>query len=608
MGWTNELYRVYELACSDPENELLPVSHSTANAQIELIIDERGNFKGARTVPKEETVTIIPVTEDSGARANGICPMPFADKLVYIAGDYPKYTDGKRADNSDYFHAYMEQLEHWKDSSHTHPAVQAVFTYLLRSELIQDLMKSGALKPDENGRLDKSTKINTIAQEDAFVRFVVQYDDLKHESCTWLDTSLYDSFQAFNNSQMGNERLCYATGEVLPSTYKHPSKVRNSGDKAKLISSNDESGFTYRGRFADKEEALSVSYDFSQKMHNALKWLIAKQGKNYGSLTLVTWASALESLPDELGMQPVEDEWDDEDENVYDSLPKYKEKLSKYLLGYGAKFQNTTKVMLLGLDAATTGRLSIAMYDELQGSEFLDNLQKWHEHSAWMRYDGKKKQAVVKSFSLYEIIRAAYGSEQGNFLKCDDEVTRDQILRLLPCVMKGQRIPEDLIQALYHKASNPLAYEQAYNHRAVVEAICGMIRARAKGEKPMGYDPNETDRSYLYGCLLAIADKAESDTYEGDDKAKRVTNARRYWANFAQRPYQTWQNIEERLRPYLNQHPYKAKVEKQIQEITDKFTLDAFADNSRLSPLYLLGYHHFMAYMWNSSNTKKEEN
>ena len=124
----------------------------------------------------------------------------------------------------------------------------------------------------------------------------------------------------------------------------------------------------------------------------------------------------------------------------------------------------------------------------------------------------------------------------------------------------------------------------------------------------MGYDPNETDRSYLYGCLLAIADKAESDTYEGDDKAKRVTNARRYWANFAQRPYQTWQNIEERLRPYLNQHPYKAKVEKQIQEITDKFTPDAFADNSRLSPLYLLGYHHFMAYMWNSSNTKKEEN
>ena len=39
MGWTNELYRVYELVCSDPKNGLLPVSHSTANAQIEVTID-----------------------------------------------------------------------------------------------------------------------------------------------------------------------------------------------------------------------------------------------------------------------------------------------------------------------------------------------------------------------------------------------------------------------------------------------------------------------------------------------------------------------------------------------------------------------------------------
>ena len=121
----------------------------------------------------------------------------------------------------------------------------------------------------------------------------------------------------------------------------------------------------------------------------------------------------------------------------------------------------------------------------------------------------------------------------------------------------------------------------------------------------MGYDPNETNRSYLYGCLLAIADKAERDTYDSSDKGERVTNARRYWANFAQRPYQTWQNIEERLRPYLNQSPYKTIVEKQIQEITEKFTPSVFADNTRLEPLYLLGYHHFTAYMYSKN---KEEN
>ena len=603
MGWTNELYAVYELACGDPKSELLPVSHSTANAQIEVTIDEHGHFKGAIPIEKENAVTIIPVTEDSGARSSGICPMPFADKLVYIAGDYPKFAEGKRANNADYFHAYMKQLDTWRQSPDTHKAVSALFHYLQAMTLMQDLVNSGVLQTDpETGRLLPKVKIAGIAQEDAFVRFQVQYDDLSHETRTWMDKSLYDSFIRWGSSQMGNKRLCYATGEILPVTYKHPSKVRNAGDKAKLISSNDESGFTYRGRFSGKEEALSVSYDFSQKMHNALKWLITNQGQSYGSLMLVTWASALAALPKE----QIEDEWDEEES--YESLPLYKEKLRQHLLGYGANYPTGAKVMLLGLDAATTGRLSIALYDELQASDFLKNLKQWHGNSAWMRYDGKRQKNCIRSFSLYDIIRAAYGSEQNGRLECDDKLYREQILRLLPCVMNGKSVPYDLVQTLYHRASNPLAYEQTYNHRLVIETACGMYRAFRKGEVKMGYDETETDRSYLYGCLLAIADKAESDTYDDADKSRRVTNARRYWANFAQRPCQTWQNIEERLRPYLDKHPYRVQVERWMQEIMGKFTPECFADNSRLEPKYLLGYHHFMAYMWKKNQTMKEEN
>lgn len=544
MSWASELYRVYDLAVGT-DDTMLPVSHSTANAQIEVTLDEHGTFRGARQVDKEDAVTVIPVTEDSGARSSGICPMPFADKLVYIAGDYPNYAVGKRADNADYFHAYMTQLEAWKDSPYTHGAVRAVFTYLLRSELMQDLVKSGVLVTDDAGKLKSGAKIGAVAQEDAFVRFAVQYDDLLHEMHTWKDASLYGSFQAFNASRMENEKLCYATGDRIPATYKHPSKIRNTGDKAKLISSNDESGFTYRGRFANKEEALSVSYDFSQKMHNALKWLIRKQGQSYGSLTLVTWASALEALPDELGEHPVEDGWEDDDETVYDTLPLYKDKLRKFLTGYRQTFRNDTKVMLLGLDAATTGRLSVALYEELQGSDFLRNLERWHGNSAWLRYDGKKEKNTVRSFSLYEIIRAAYGTEQGGKLECDEKLTRDQLLRLLPCVMKGRPVPGDLIQALYHKASNPLSYEKRYNHRTVIEVICGMTRAKSKGVLAMGYDPKETDRSYLYGCLLAIADAAEREALDKEDRDKRVTNARRYWNAFSQHPYQIWGIIEK---------------------------------------------------------------
>ena len=102
LSWTNELYQVYENNCGkdDEKNVLLPVSHSTANAQIEQTLSKNGEFvTAARLEDKKDSVTIIPVTENSGTRSSGIAPHPFADKLVYIAGDYGECVTGKRSDN-----------------------------------------------------------------------------------------------------------------------------------------------------------------------------------------------------------------------------------------------------------------------------------------------------------------------------------------------------------------------------------------------------------------------------------------------------------------------------------------------------------------------------
>ena len=311
MSWAEELYNIYEFnRCREFEGDepvMLPVSHSTANSQVEIVIDTNGNFISASAVEKDDAMTIIPVTEDSGTRSSGIAPMPFADKLVYIAGDYPQYAEGKRSENSNYFGAYMEQLKSWLDSEHRHPAVKAVYTYLEKGCVLSDLIKGGVLKTDEStGKLLPKVKIAGIAQEDSFVRFTVIGDDTPQ---TWLDKTLYERFIAFNSDFMGEKNLCYATGEEGPVTYKHPSKIRNSGDKAKLFSSNDESGFSYRGRFAGKEQALSIGYVFSQKMHNALRWLIKKQGKNIGGLCVVAWASSMQSLP-----SPIDDDDFEEEE------------------------------------------------------------------------------------------------------------------------------------------------------------------------------------------------------------------------------------------------------------------------------------------------------
>ena len=61
---------------------LLPVAHLTQNAQLEVVLDEEGHFLRAYRVDKEDAVTVIPVTEDSGTRAgSAIYPHPLADKL-----------------------------------------------------------------------------------------------------------------------------------------------------------------------------------------------------------------------------------------------------------------------------------------------------------------------------------------------------------------------------------------------------------------------------------------------------------------------------------------------------------------------------------------------
>lgn len=617
MSWTKEIYDIYDLALNSKkkgnEKRILPLCHSTQNAQIELTVNETGEFISAIKLEKEETETIIPVTEDSGTRTSGVCPMPFADKLVYIAGDYPKFITGKNSDNSKYFKAYMEQLRKWAESEYSHKAVQAVHSYLKKQELMCDLIGSGVLLADkETGKLSSETKINNIEQESSFVRFRIQYSSDDNCAETWKDTTLYESFIQFNNMNMGDINLCYATGKKSAVTYKHPSKIRNSGDKAKLISSNDENGFTYRGRFSNKEEAISVSYEFSQKFHNALKWLINKQGIHIDTLTLVVWAS---------GMKPVIDnpttalpDNDEKDTSIhYDSVIGFKKRLQKFLFGYKSEFSSNTKAMIMGLDSATTGRLSIVVYEEINASLYIDNIEKWHEETMWLQFNGKQKKNEYNSFSIKTIAECAFGTEQGDFIRCKNEVIRETTLRLLPCITERRKLPKDIMNALFFKASQPLSYNKDYNFRKVLETACAMIQKYyidhnyKRGRIYMGYDPNIADRSYLFGCLLAIADKAEAETYEENDKNTRITNAKRYWNVFSQRPAKTWKIIEERLRPYLNKlGSEQVHYTKWINEITNKLTPEMFS-NDRLEPLYLLGYHNFNDYMYNGNRNKNTE-
>ena len=99
MSWLLNLYETYESNLDyvgeieknslGQEFTLLPISHTTQTAHIEVQITEDGEFHGADLVNKGDAITVIPCTENSANRGGSkIAPYPLHDKLSYVAGDF----------------------------------------------------------------------------------------------------------------------------------------------------------------------------------------------------------------------------------------------------------------------------------------------------------------------------------------------------------------------------------------------------------------------------------------------------------------------------------------------------------------------------------------
>lgn len=234
-------------------------------------------------------------------------------------------------------------------------------------------------------------------------------------------------------------------------------------------------------------------------MHNALRWMIQRQGYSISkTMTVLAWESNLEAIPNLMessfemssGYKEQCKKSQEDDINIFDiptndfgadvaserTFASYREDLIKMIRGYQRNMEPLSNVTVMVLDSATTGRLSMTMYAQMEHSEFFENLKEWHEQTAWRYW--RRKEFDIFSFDLRDIVNCAYGTEQKNVLKCDDKLMPFTIGRLLPCVLQKQAFPMDLLQALCDKAAYPQAYEQKYNWDLVVACACGMLRKK----------------------------------------------------------------------------------------------------------------------------------
>ncbi len=573
---TYDSHRVFASQNREGQGMMAPVGHIVTRADLEITLDRDGVFVNAAAVDKSEPKIIIPATESSAGRTSAPCAHPLCDQIGYLI-----------AANEKKYRLYITQLAKWADSPYTHPKLAPVLRYVKGQTILADLARCGLVKLDERGMPDN---------EKQMVRWRILGEE--QDAC-WLDQRLFDAFTKYYlSSQTGDEDLCMVTGARGTVAAQHPKGIVSLNGNAKLISANDSSGFTYRGRFTEEAQALTVGYEASQKAHNALRWLADTQGVRaaFGGRTFLCWNPQGRTiipahLPFTRPPQPI-------------FRPSaYRDALQTALNSKKADLELTDGVVLAAFDAATPGRLSLTYYNELQGHDFLQRLHDWDASCCWPH-----RNFGIQTPSLRQIVDCAFGTPRGEKLETDDRILRQQMQRLISCRVDRAAVGLDIVEALTQRASRPQAYDP-YVWEDILFTACAVIRKyrmdQFKEEWNMALEPERKDRSYQYGRLLAVMEKVERDTYGGES---REPNAMRLQSVFCQRPMQTTANLEKQLErayfPRLNpgSRIWYKNLMGQIMEMISACPGEDW--NKPLDGTYLMGYYLQRSALY----TKKTDN
>lgn len=643
MSWIQKLHETYERCYGAPQfsnHPLLPISHAIQQAHIEVTLDQKGNYRRAKIVQKVET--ILPATEKSAARTSGEAPHPLCDKVQYCASDYPKYGGKKKS----YYPGYAKQLTSWCESSFSHPKAKAVLEYVRKGSVVADLVHEKVLHVGDDKFLLTAWKSNLPPpdifkcltakdgerdQGDALIRWCVEIPgDPVPE--TWEDKSLREAWIAFDayqslhqdadttieNTTSGVKRgnvhkpqqgLCMVTGKSMLLATNHPKRLRHGGDGAKLISSNDTDGYTFRGRFLDADEACSVGFEVTQKSHSALRWLIARQAFRSGDQVAVAWSVSGKSLPDPFansaqmfGLESIEEGASPAYQG--DAGQAFAVRLKKYIVGYQTRLGPTDEIVVMALDSATPGRMAITYYRELTGSEFLERIQLWHESCAWHQNFGKSLKFVGVP-SPRDITEAAYGRQVEG--KSGENLRKATVERLLPCIIDGRQISRDIVESTVRRTVNRAGLEK-WEWEKNLGIACALFRGHHEQRSyEMALELDRTSRDYLFGRLLAVAERIE-DMALYLAKENRGTSAAKLMQRFADHPSSTWRTIELSLAPYKTRlrtgsPGFLVNMEKLLDEIICTFRGQDFMSEGRLSGEFLLGYHCQRQALWPKSES-----
>ena len=573
---------------SEGHDPLAPISHIVAKAHLEITLNAQGCFIGACTVNESEQNTIIPVTEKSGGRTSGLAAHPLCDQIKYV-------TSIDKAAHELYF----KELCNWEESAYTHPILTAVRAYVAKGTILNDLINAGIIS--QSGKPDgKTLKL--------MIRWRVNGCGSEEPAC-WKNKRLFALYQDYYLSliSMRDHIFCMISGKEDSTVLQHPSGIIPIPYKAKLISFNSDD-FAYRGRFTEERQAATVGYAASQKAHNALRWLRSNQSVREfsGNRIFLCWNPQGKEVP--RIMRPMRRE----DAEAVRMPDNYRQQLMSTMLSFRKDHQLSAadQAVIASFDAATTGRLAVTYYNEISLETFLERMVDWDAHCCW--YNGKYG---IQAPNLLQITDCAFGTVRGGWLETDDKIQRQLLQRLLDCKVSGGVFPVDIVKVLVNRASSPQSYDEAIWRRILHTACAALQKYRydtKQGGNEMAWELSRKDRSFQYGRLLAVMERAELDYYRKTNES-RQTNAIKFMAEYRRRPFSVFERINRHLhQAYLNRIDERSagRYEKLVGEIFA--ILSDFPEEELNKPLddtYLMGYElqRNAFYVKNNSEENTEE-
>ncbi|KIC78181.1 type I-C CRISPR-associated protein Cas8c/Csd1 [Streptococcus constellatus] len=627
MDFFTSLLKTYEKAeeigLVDQQNGdnpvLLPLYHTSLKSNgkniIAVKLDQDGSFYKAEVMDDNQTI-IFPVTGDSVARSgSNPAPHPLVDKFSY-------YVSEANQSQYDNFH---EQLANWIaycEEGKVKDFLMKIQHFILQTDFLSSILQSLYSEHYQREGLkitysDSDEKNKTVDLSAYFLEFsIVQFHGFKDESVTSYK-ALHQSFISFMTANQDNLKTCNISGRMEQITNKHRGLMGN----AKIISVSNK-GEAYKGRFKEREDVFSVGYETSEKIHLMIKYLLENKNSSTwlgSSQYLINWFS--DDLVNESQLDIVKPIFndlfeDDEEESLVPIKPNEESRQigSSFIKGQKL-FGNDATYYIAILNKTSNGRIALKYFRQVQVSQLLKNLETWQEDHSW---EAKTKSGNYKlrTPTFNEIINAAYGVDRERYLELDnDSFKSDQYQQLVTALIDGNPIPSTIVKKLEANIKQRQKYPKHWSQ--VQQISLAILHKQYRREfKPM-LDHENTNRSYLFGRLLAIFELMESKKYEIENPNKdkkesnRITNAERYWNAYTSQPAKLMMNLTNKIKPYeeavrLNAYGIFHKLDKERAEIVQLLSPQmAKKDiNDPLDYQFIFGYYAEKQFFY----TKQEKN